>query len=147
MAFTLRIFFLLCTHMNSTQASSWKPLFQVKPIWVNYNNEFQRVITRKEKTIILPPQFHIPHLQECIFHLFRFLASTHQMVYNGYCFGCKLFWHLVPLSIILQYWHVAHAMIWEWRLIMSLSLKSGTSKILRHLVTSTTINLEKHIMQ
>jgi len=35
-------------------------------------------------------------------------------------------------------------MIWEWRLIMSLLLKHGPSKILRHLVTRNTINLEKH---
>ena len=35
-------------------------------------------------------------------------------------------------------------MIWEWRLIMSLLLKHGPSKIIRHLVTRNTINLEKH---
>ena len=44
-------------------------------------------------------------------------------------FWLQNFWHLVPLYIILQYWHGTHAMVWKWRLIMSLFLKSGPSKI------------------
>ena len=97
-------------------------------------------------TIILPPRYQIPHLEECLRHLFHFLASCIIWYAKGLLFLLQYFvilsLFLLLDSIILQYLHFFHAMIWEWRLITSLWLKSGPSKILRHLVTSKTINLK-----
>ena len=80
------------------------------------------------------------------FRCLSLLGIIHHMVYKRAAVFAAIFCHLIPLSAswfhLLQYWHAAHVMIWEWRLIMSLSLKSRPSKILRHLVTRKTINFK-----
>ena len=49
-------------------------------------------------TIILPPRYQIPHLEDYLRHLFRFLASCIIWYTKGLMFLLQKFWHLVPLS-------------------------------------------------
>ena len=73
-------------------------------------------------TILLPPRFQIPHLEECIHHLLLFLESTHKMVYNG----CKFFLtschkhNIFRLMVVVFIWKTHHARNITWRHILLL---------------------------
>ena len=57
-------------------------------------------------------------------------------------FWLQIRWHIFPLSLILQFDMLLMPWIWQWRLNMNLFHNSRPLKILRHLVTSKTINMK-----